>query len=267
MPHSVSTEFFSPLTNTWPSTKTDKQLDPLLMRAQNDRNVSRPRLPLPIVTGPVTPPSDTMKFPRNGTLNTDSYPPSTTTTFDEGYMSCSNSKPFTFQAGGPLRSSSGGGIVSPSSLSNPSAGKVWQQSPTKSLPANPSLKIPHTVLAPQSDLPELAAEVTCLFWFENGSTVKLIDDDCFRMSSPRSISSNILPSPAFRKWVDSLLVTTQVTQNVVLLALLFVYRLKMMNPAVRGSLGSEYRLLTVALMLGNKCKLNGQKGFHELTQF
>ena len=33
---------------------------------------------------------------------------------------------------------------------------------------------------------------------------------------------------------------------------MFVYRLKKMNPSVKGKSGSEYRLLTVALMLGNK---------------
>lgn len=44
------------------------------------------------------------------------------------------------------------------------------------------------------------------------------------------------------------------TQNVILLALLFIYRLKKQNPSVKGKLGSEYRLLTVALMLGNKCE-------------
>jgi hypothetical protein len=43
-----------------------------------------------------------------------------------------------------------------------------------------------------------------------------------------------------------------VAQNVVLLALLFIHRLKKLNPTVRGKPGSEYRLLTVALMLGNK---------------
>jgi len=43
-----------------------------------------------------------------------------------------------------------------------------------------------------------------------------------------------------------------VAQNVVLLALLFIHRLKKLNPQVRGKPGSEYRLLTVALMLGNK---------------
>lgn len=62
------------------------------------------------------------------------------------------------------------------------------------------------------------------------------------------------PCAAYKQWVNKVLSTTQVTQNVILLALLFVYRLKKVNPKVNGSPGSEYRLLTVALMLGNKCK-------------
>ncbi|OLL26018.1 PHO85 cyclin CLG1 [Neolecta irregularis DAH-3] len=37
-----------------------------------------------------------------------------------------------------------------------------------------------------------------------------------------------------------------------MLALLFIFRLKTMNSSVIGKPGSEYRLLTVALMLGNK---------------
>ena len=60
----------------------------------------------------------------------------------------------------------------------------------------------------------------------------------------------------FRKWVTTILSTTQVTQNVILLALLFIYRLKKLNPTVKGKAGSEFRLLTVALMLGNKCQFD-----------
>lgn len=52
--------------------------------------------------------------------------------------------------------------------------------------------------------------------------------------------------------MTTILSTTLVAQNVVLLALLFIYRLKKLNPSVKGKPGSEYRLLTVALMLGNK---------------
>lgn len=61
------------------------------------------------------------------------------------------------------------------------------------------------------------------------------------------------PFSAFKKWAYGVLSTTQVTQSVILLALLFIYRLKKINPSVKGRSGSEYRLLTVALMLGNKC--------------
>lgn len=63
-----------------------------------------------------------------------------------------------------------------------------------------------------------------------------------------------IPTVSFRKWVVTILSITQVTPNVILLALLFIYRLKTLNPTVKGKAGSEYRLLTVALMLGNKCK-------------
>jgi len=63
-----------------------------------------------------------------------------------------------------------------------------------------------------------------------------------------------IPTTGFRKWVATILTTTQVAPNVILLALLFIYRLKLINPSVKGKTGSEYRLLTVALMLGNKCK-------------
>lgn len=74
-----------------------------------------------------------------------------------------------------------------------------------------------------------------------------------RLSEPLPpLSRYTEPCPAYKKWVHSILSTTQVTQNVVLLALLFVYRLKKTNPRVHGNPGSEYRLLTVALMLGNK---------------
>lgn len=64
-----------------------------------------------------------------------------------------------------------------------------------------------------------------------------------------------IPALGFRKWVTTILSTTQVTPNVILLALLFIYRLKRLNPGVKGKVGSEFRLLTVALMLGNKCRL------------
>jgi hypothetical protein len=98
--------------------------------------------------------------------------------------------------------------------------------------------------------------MTCLFWFESTEELKVAGD-----THSRPPNAPIPPLPAlakphdqFRKWVFSVLSTTQVTQNVILLALLFIYRLKMSTPQIKGRAGSEYRLLTVALMLGNKCK-------------
>jgi hypothetical protein len=77
--------------------------------------------------------------------------------------------------------------------------------------------------------------------FSNGVVVKPLAPDA-------------VPTMGFLKWVTTILTTTQVTQNVILLALLFIHRLKYFNPAVSGKKGSEYRLLTIALMLGNKCE-------------
>lgn len=65
-----------------------------------------------------------------------------------------------------------------------------------------------------------------------------------------------MPTMGFRKWVTTILSTTQVSQNVILLALMFIYRLKKFNPGVRGKKGSEFRLMTIALMMGNKCAVN-----------
>jgi hypothetical protein len=70
----------------------------------------------------------------------------------------------------------------------------------------------------------------------------------------KPLAADAFPTMGFFKWVTTILATTQVTQNVILLALLFIHRLKKFNPAVSGKKGSEYRLLTIALMLGNKCE-------------
>lgn len=72
------------------------------------------------------------------------------------------------------------------------------------------------------------------------------------------LAPDALPTMGFLKWVTTILTTTQVTQNVILLALLFIHRLKRFNPGVSGKKGSEYRLLTIALMLSNKCEFIGR---------
>ncbi|KAI1868344.1 hypothetical protein JX265_007167 [Neoarthrinium moseri] len=117
-----------------------------------------------------------------------------------------------------------------------------------------SLKLPSCISPNGGNLDEFAALMTCFFWFEEMKTIQAAEKIKDRPANEPipPLSSYTRPGNDYKKWVNSILTTTQVTQNVILLALLFVYKLKSTNPKVNGSPGSEYRLLTVALMLGNK---------------
>ncbi|KAK3071295.1 hypothetical protein LTR53_008888 [Teratosphaeriaceae sp. CCFEE 6253] len=116
----------------------------------------------------------------------------------------------------------------------------------------PVFQIPRAVNDSGGSLAQLAAEITCLFWFESADTLQAVEQSSTALSPSRRLAADAKPNTGFRKWVTTILSTTLVAQNVVILALLFIYRLKKLNPTVRGKPGSEYRLLTVALMLGNK---------------
>jgi hypothetical protein len=89
-------------------------------------------------------------------MASEGYPIATTAAFDEGYLSSSNPKAYAYAAIRQTASSRSTG--SPVSR-KPAAEKTWQ-SPSKVLAANPGLRIPHTVPAPQADLPELTADVS-----------------------------------------------------------------------------------------------------------
>lgn len=117
-----------------------------------------------------------------------------------------------------------------------------------------SLQIPSCISRKGGSLSDFVADLTALFWFESS---KLLEQaatfDAYRPGAPvRRIEGPAIACPNFKKWVHNLLATTQVTQNVILLSLLFIHRLKVLNPKMHGLPGSEYRLLTVALMLANK---------------
>ncbi|KAH8599858.1 cyclin-domain-containing protein [Bisporella sp. PMI_857] len=116
----------------------------------------------------------------------------------------------------------------------------------------PNLQIPSSINNSGGSLAEFAAQITCLFWFEPTETLKKAENLTPSSSPVKRLREEAIPSSGFRKWVVTILSTTQVTQNVILLALMFIYRLKTINPTVKGRTGSQYRLLTVALMLGNK---------------
>ncbi|CAL1696819.1 unnamed protein product [Somion occarium] len=59
-------------------------------------------------------------------------------------------------------------------------------------------------------------------------------------------------SPAFVRFMQKLLETTQVSQSVIVLSLRYIYRLKERNRFTHGQGGSEYRVAVAALMLANK---------------
>ncbi|KAK3374595.1 hypothetical protein B0H63DRAFT_253591 [Podospora didyma] len=117
-----------------------------------------------------------------------------------------------------------------------------------------SLQIPPCISPRGGNLANFVAELTALFWFESIQVLEAAETGraLAPHASVRRVPNSARACQNFGKWVQSVLSTTQVTQNVILLALMFIYRLKVGNPDVKGRVGSEYRLLTVALMLGNK---------------
>jgi len=119
---------------------------------------------------------------------------------------------------------------------------------------NHSMSIPERISTRGGNISDFMAEVAALFWFESTKLLEKVEKMQRLAPSPpvQPLSPTAVASQHFKKWVSTVLTTTQVTQNVVILALLYIHRLKKANPTVKGRPGSEYRLLTVALMLGNK---------------
>lgn len=101
----------------------------------------------------------------------------------------------------------------------------------------------------ESHAPEFIAQIVCLIWFETDLTLSSIVS---RSQQLNLFGSNSFPKAEFIAWNRDVLSSINISKNVIFLALLFIYRLKEQNLAIRGKPGSEYRLLTVALILGNK---------------
>jgi hypothetical protein len=104
---------------------------------------------------------------------------------------------------------------------------------------------------------EFAAHMTCFLWFGD------------YLMDPQTPTSIIAPPPppggnghrrytefkprdAFKKFCKDVISATQVSNSVILLSLLYIHRMKINNPTIKGQNGSEYRTFTVALMLANK---------------
>lgn len=136
----------------------------------------------------------------------------------------------------------------------PPSGTSSVKSAASAKMTNHSMNIPERISTRGGNISDFMAEVAALFWFESTKLLEKIEKMQRLAPSPsvQPLSPTAVASQHFKKWVSTVLTTTQVTQNVVILALLYIHRLKKANPTVKGRPGSEYRLLTVALMLGNK---------------
>ncbi|CRG83097.1 Genome polyprotein [Talaromyces islandicus] len=137
----------------------------------------------------------------------------------------------------------------PPMAKDPNAMVIDSKTPKKNNDVASYLQIPPSINTSCNTLTEFAAQIACLFWFEKTSKLKAIEEN---MVQRYAIVPEAIPAAGFQKWVTTVLSTTQVSQNVILLALLFIYRLKKFNTGVRGKKGSEFRLMTIALMMGNK---------------
>lgn len=108
-----------------------------------------------------------------------------------------------------------------------------------------------------SSLADFAAQMICHFWFSPTPVAPMGAD---RNDSPSSSREQLYrylsplqePTPAFRLFVQHAIRTTLVSHSVVIVSLLYIYKLKQKNPNLIGGSGSEYRLAATALMLANK---------------
>lgn len=91
--------------------------------------------------------------------------------------------------------------------------------------------------------------MSCLLWFETTAKLNAIENN---QDSVPTLAPGIRPTLDFQNWVVTVLSTTQVSYNVILLGLMFIYRLKKFNSAIKGKSGSEFGLFTIALILGSK---------------
>ncbi|KAH9850617.1 cyclin-domain-containing protein [Lenzites betulinus] len=110
---------------------------------------------------------------------------------------------------------------------------------------------------------EKTCEMICYLWFSTLSSNNASPSKRNRVNStqhasfsPNSNSSTATlqfsVSPAFVRFMQKVLETTQVSQSVIVLSLRYIYRLKARNPYTSGMAGSEYRVAIAALMLANK---------------
>jgi hypothetical protein len=96
--------------------------------------------------------------------------------------------------------------------------------------------------------------MVCFLWFE---PIAILDyAGTGENTQLHHLADDSIPAHDFIEFCIRVIRTTAVSKEVALLGLLFIHRLRMKNPGVEGKSGSQWRIFTIALMLGNKSILS-----------
>jgi hypothetical protein len=94
--------------------------------------------------------------------------------------------------------------------------------------------------------------MACFLWFEPWNVLEFVESYGEQAGQLQPLADNTIPSTEFIDFCTQVIKTTAVSKEVALLGLLFIHRLRQKVPDVQGKSGSEWRIFTIALMLGNK---------------
>ncbi|KAI0697154.1 cyclin-domain-containing protein [Cytidiella melzeri] len=130
------------------------------------------------------------------------------------------------------------------------------QPPILSPPPEPVDWVMRSTLRSSQFLAEKTCEMICYLWFSSlsrdAATSGRTGISTIPEPTPATASLQLAVSPAFVRFMQKVLETTQVSQSVIVLALHYIYRLKIRNRYTNGQPGSEYRVSIAALMMANK---------------
>lgn len=112
----------------------------------------------------------------------------------------------------------------------------------------------HAKVASTSALPPVSAQDVSKAMQNNLISSSIASTSGVNLKSIASdpIMQRLQPKGRFLRFTRELLGTTQLSTSVITLALIYVHKLKMKHPHLRGREGSEYRVAISALMLANK---------------
>jgi len=94
--------------------------------------------------------------------------------------------------------------------------------------------------------------MVCFLWFEPIAVIDYAGSTTDQHTQLQPLAEDSIPGTDFIDFCIRVLRTTAVSKEVALLGLLYIHRLRMRNPNVEGKSGSQWRIFTIALMLGNK---------------